>query len=430
MSLTISKGIPLTTNEGNPLTDRIPLKNIFTPKIQKVFREYADTYQCPYEYVVGAGFAAVMGAAGKRVCLKYRGFRNFPQEYVALVGRTGSGKTSPLKLLQPLRNRDDESFRAYEDRRKKYQLEVKPSQRTVEDEPKWEEQILLSDTTPEALYECLAYNKKGMLQVFDELAGMFANFGRYNKSDESQKLLSIYNNETFSINRKSKAPIYCQEPCLSIIGGIQPSVLAKVFSKYDDGSGLLGRWIFFVPSSDDVPEEESDSVISLETFNVWKKKLEEIISLEGVEIELDSYAKEIYQMHKTTNHININNCNDDFEREYRSKLDIHILRVALVLHLLSDNVRSPINVSEMANAVQLCELFLNNALSLSMQMRQQSAKKRGATASVKEKILTLLECCKEGITVSNQDIAELVGCSRKTAWEVQKAWLESKQSKR
>ena len=141
--------------------------------------------------------------------------QNYPQLWVIVVGSSGTGKSDAGRVaFRRISEIDTERYIRYQEDYKEWEAEEKQGR-----PPRWE-QMLINDTTPEAMFKALSYAKNGLTLNRDELSGWFSDFGRYNKSGEVGHYLSIFDNQTFSINRKKEQPQLIEEPFLNIYGTI------------------------------------------------------------------------------------------------------------------------------------------------------------------------------------------------------------------
>nr|WP_318655529.1 DUF3987 domain-containing protein [Pseudanabaena sp. PCC 6802] len=80
----------------------------------------------------------------------------------------------------------------------------------------------------------------------DELAGFLKSMDAYRngKGSDRQRWLSSYSGSAIKVNRKSSEPIYLHRTSISLLGGIQPSVLEK--QVLDDATSEDGLWARFI----------------------------------------------------------------------------------------------------------------------------------------------------------------------------------------
>ena len=238
-----------------------------SPEAQAIIQGYADGYQCNRDFITASIFTAVSTAVGKRICSDDGRYKNYFPFFICLVAPSGSNKTTPMReVLRPLTNRNAANYEAFREAMKKYDTEAKAGNENA-DKPVYR-QLIISDSTPESRIKALSENPNVLL-VSDEIATMLYNMNRYNKSGEVPQLISIWSVDDIIINRKSETVLLIKEPCLSIIGGTQPDVLADTFgSDYFMSSGFNQRWLFVYP--DDIPPTMySESKVSKEVSDAW-----------------------------------------------------------------------------------------------------------------------------------------------------------------
>ncbi len=112
---------------------------------------------------------------------------------------------------------------------------------------------IVSDTTVEALVPILFDNPRGVLLARDELAGWLGSFDRYSKGGrggaDSAHYLSMHDGASLTLDRKTGNPpnIHVPSAAVSIVGGIQPRILARAMGQEHHESGMLARLLFAMP---------------------------------------------------------------------------------------------------------------------------------------------------------------------------------------
>jgi hypothetical protein len=111
--------------------------------------------------------------------------------------------------------------------------------------------IVLSDSTIEAVADRLNDNHRGLLLDRDELSGWLGSYDQYRggKGSDVSHWLSCYNAKPLLIDRKTSAKktIFVPRAAVSITGGIQPRVLARMLGKQHFENGLAARFGFAMP---------------------------------------------------------------------------------------------------------------------------------------------------------------------------------------
>ena len=116
---------------------------------------------------------------GKRMYLTVGNYKNYPQLWVIVVGSSGTGKSDAGRVaFRRISEIDTERYIRYQEEYKEWEAEEKQGR-----PPRWE-QMLINDTTPEAMFNALSHAENGLTLNRDELSGWFSDFGRYNKSGE------------------------------------------------------------------------------------------------------------------------------------------------------------------------------------------------------------------------------------------------------
>jgi Protein of unknown function (DUF3987) len=175
--------------------------------------------------------------------------------WIALVGETGTKKSPVLKvLLAPLlsiQKQLDTKYKAEKDAYdKEYTLWKNKKGNDSEEEPTPPAPMgdcYFSDFTIESIGQSISDRPQDSYLVFvDELAGFFNSMDAYRKGGgDRQKWLDLYNAGALKINRKGSPTIFCPNTSVSILGGLQPSVLAQMIKQdANAGDGLWNRFMF------------------------------------------------------------------------------------------------------------------------------------------------------------------------------------------
>ena len=327
------------------------------PDVQNVVEAYSDGYQCNRDFVTAAVFTAVTAAVGKKIRTYDGRYENQLSLYVCLVAPSGSNKTTPVReILRPLRDRDAENYRKFKSAMEKYGMEVKAGNENAV-MPVCR-QLIIGDCTPEARNKVLTENPNALL-VSDEVATMMYNVNRYTKSGELPQLLSIWNGETLNVNRKSDLPVLIENPCLSIVGGTQPDVLADIFgTQYLMRSGFNQRWLFVYPDEEPLAKYR-DGGIPDNVSEAWKKFLIGLCDLNGgyERLVIGYGAKEVYiDYYDRLQEKKAGACG--YMAAVYSKLQILVERWAGIAHLLGRYpTASYVAPEEMEYAVRCMDYF-------------------------------------------------------------------------
>jgi Protein of unknown function (DUF3987) len=177
-----------------------------------------------------------------------------PIIWAGLVGDSGTLKTPILKALTgPLDDLQKEAFEEYQQQYAAYESDLQQWEATKKDlreakpKPPALKDLYFSDFTIEAIADSIRYySDEGYLVNIDELAAFFKSMDAYRngKGSDRQRWLSAHSGSAIKVNRKSSEPIYLYRTSISLVGGIQPSVLEK--QVLDDPTSEDGLWARFI----------------------------------------------------------------------------------------------------------------------------------------------------------------------------------------
>ena len=410
----ILSGLPPLNNASDQLkSDKMLgedfLKNNHLPidtygKLAKsLINEFSQAYKANPDVIAAIILLIVGSAANRKITLRAWNYINRPCFWLAIVERSGSNKSEPMsRLMKPLVaiNKDlcREFNKAYAD------FAASGSKGT----PPARQKIIISDSTPEIRYQLMVSN--GLVLVRDELNGFFKDIGRYSSSGEVENLLSTWSGQGFPVDRVNAASFEVETPFLSIIGGIQPKVMAEAFgTKGFAESGFIPRWLFVVPTDSRVPDSVSEKLIDKDLENEWYSLILSLWRMERREFRLSTEAEQAYQgyMKRTSDIMNASDCDDAIRANY-AKLRIYCLRFALTIHLLKYGAKAADEVDRktMDSAILTVDVFAHwNRQALSLISGSETKK------SISNAELLRLFC--ERYNVTNQsELARVIGKSQ------------------
>lgn len=230
----------------------------------------------PVDYVAQGLFAAVAALCGAGVLARVMPTWSEPLVlWQALVGLPSSGKTPALAAVRrPLAQIEDRLRARDPERRAQHATSVERARLMAE---QWQErcaeavaageptpakpaeaeftetftptQLVVADSTMEALADVVAGNPRGVILWRDELAAWIANLNRYaNGGSDRAQWLEAWSASGVTINRRSRAnPLHLEKFPISVVGTIQPDRIAEAFSGGDDG--MAARFLFSWPDA-------------------------------------------------------------------------------------------------------------------------------------------------------------------------------------
>lgn len=340
--------------------------NIPTYYLNKTTLNYIDAIAsalgCSRDYAVTICFAIVGNAAGNKVKLVTNPYTNYANDYFCLVGGPSWNKTAPLKEIStPLRTFDKDNHKEFIKKKRQWERETKKED---DSEPPIFHQKIIGDSSSESRNAILAEGDSPII-IADELRTLIDSLGRYTKGGdgmavEMSQLLSIWSNVGFTINRKSEDPKLIDEPVMSIIGGIQPGLLSKTLGRESFmESGFTQRFLFAFPHKSVFVEREKRLYLTEETRKNWSDLINNILRLEPIKLQLSLDAKKMYEAYADSNDIQASQEADEYIASVRQKMNIHVLRLAIMANLLSENWQEPlINESCMGYAIRVANHYL------------------------------------------------------------------------
>jgi len=365
--------------------------------LQSTIVDHAESYGTPQELWAVAFLTAIATASGKRMFLTVGNYKNYPQLWTIIVGSSGTGKSDAGRVaFRRISEIDAERYIIYQEEYKEWEVEEKQGT-----PPHWE-QMLINDTTPEAMFNALSYAENGLTLNRDELSGWFSDFGRYNKSGEVGHYLSIFDNQTFSINRKKEQPQLITEPFLNIYGTIQPSVLSELLTKNNfEQSGFAQRFMFLYP---EFPTRKYKRDSTTPDSEIFDNIIDEIASYGGGgEMTLSKDAEDIYEQFYNDMEARRTQANDFWSAVF-SKAQIQVLRLALTVKIarLTEEPTPEVSEMDMMAGVGMMEYFINS-------LEKFKSKQREEVTSKKDLILTIFA---QNPEMNQTRVAEMVGVTR------------------
>jgi putative DNA primase/helicase len=250
--------------------------------------DLAERMQCPPDFPAAAVMTALSSVVGRRAAMQPKEFDTGWFEHCnlwgLLVSISGVVMKSPTLqvALRALRRMEAESVRKHQEAEngrkaemmkaklmrdaaaKKAVNAIKRGQRDEiedidfaelandgDDEEMPLRRFIVNDFSLEALGEVLRHNPFGTLAYQDEVDGLFAILEREGNQTLRKFLLSAWNGkEGYTFDRIVRGMRRVDYACLSVLGGIQPGVLAKLVRSAQAGDagadGLIQRFQLMV----------------------------------------------------------------------------------------------------------------------------------------------------------------------------------------
>ena len=331
--------------------------------VQDYIRTVAESYGCPQDFVVAICLTTAGIAAGKKVQLVTNPYANYPCDFICMVGKPSRNKTGPLKeVTNPLREHDKANFAKYSKAKAVYDQSKREDRNYSGEQPIFHQRVA-GDSSPESRNALLAQGDM-LIIVADELKSFIDSFGRYSKGGngsgtEVSQLLSTWSNVSFTINRTSEETRLVDDPAMSIIGGIQPGPLGKTFGT--DAlmdSGFTQRFLFVYPDKAEFIKRQDRRRMTQEMRDSWSDIIGRLFGMEPLTLQLSHEAERLYADYADANDMQADAEEDDYIGGMRQKMNIHVLRLAIMAHLLSEHWNEPVITGEgMEYAIRIADYF-------------------------------------------------------------------------
>ncbi|MFR9649381.1 MAG: DUF3987 domain-containing protein [Rikenellaceae bacterium] len=383
-------------------------------RLQYIIGECCDKLGFPADYISSSILLAVASAIGNSVRVKVKeGWWEKPIIYMALVGNAGANKSHPMSwAMQPLVEADVVSMEQFKREMEEFLpgggVKPRPVRKVV------------SDTTVEGLVALHANNPRGLTLFADELKGWIANFTRYSSGSQEQFWLSNFSGKPVIVDRKnSESSILISEPFINVLGSTQPKVLNS-FAKGDRSyNGFTDRILWSIIDSSHKSKWSRDS-ISPDVELDYKRLINAILELSD-EVKTISLSESAYDALMDWQGYNADLINSEEQENLvgmQSKLEIYMIRVALIVHILRfycsevDDI-SVIDSSSVAVAAKIIEYYRLQGVIASKYLYPTLL---NSVPEVDRKLFENLPCsfCGEDLA----EAAKSVGISRSTAYRL------------
>ena len=108
-------------------------------------------------------------------------------------------------------------------------------------------QLVVGNTTIEALAAALSANPRGLIAIHDELSSLLLNLNRYSGGNDRPLYIEAWAAAPWIINRKNlDKPIEIPRAAVTMLGGMQPEKLREFFDDEAD-DGLAARFLYAWP---------------------------------------------------------------------------------------------------------------------------------------------------------------------------------------
>ena len=227
--------------------------------------------------------------------------------------------------------------------------------------------LIADDTTPEALISLLAENN-GKMAIISSEGGIFdIAAGRYSDGLNIDVFLKAYSGDTIRVDRKGRASEYVNDPALTMLLTIQPSVLSTVMDNPAfRGRGLVARFLYSLPVSTVGGRRFEVMPVPQEVSRNFTDLVRRLLAIPDGEERIITLSPEAYEIFKEQFNDLEPRLVDELEsiEDWAGKFIGNTLRIAGILHCfihVENADKVPISGETMRNAQEIANYYLEHA---------------------------------------------------------------------
>ncbi|MGP1549308.1 MAG: DUF3987 domain-containing protein [Prevotella fusca] len=353
---------------------------VFPQKIQNIILTYLRHEGFNSDFLCGSFFTVFAAAMGNLYEAHFTTtMRVSPIIYVVLIGPPSSGKTPPLREAEkPLQNADRVSDLEYHRLMQEYNslINMSKNERMAQGLPEnpdkpIHKELLVIDSTIEKLFGIISENPHGILMFVNELNKLVSNLNRYGKGSDEAYWIEFFDGNQVKYERKSSEDyVNIFRPYVSVVGGTQPGLLAKLFGGDKEASGFTSHFLKIFPDITSMPKWGREPMpVGVE--KEWAAIISEVLY---THCEYDANGEIIPQvLHFSQNAMNVlfkweeHICSewentDGYMQGVCGKLKTYIVRFCLIIHVMrlvcGETTDNTINEDSAKSACLLADYFL------------------------------------------------------------------------
>jgi hypothetical protein len=418
--------------------------DIFPKDIQNYLLECNDKLNNNIDYMACSLLWSISVIVGNSIKLKVKnGWIESPVLWMTLVGGAGVGKTpsidtivNPLVSLNSLEiKRQKKNEEEYDE----YKSLDKKEKKAYGNVPKPKKsQFIVNDITIEALVELHEDTDVSLGVLKDELAGWIKDMNKYRDGGDEQFWLSAWNSKSISLTRKTAKSSNVHSPFISVLGGIQPSIMNSLYNEDHKSSGFLDRMLVCYPETEveywntkNISEKHIDFYKDVMT-NFYQKIRSNIerspdngeIIYDLAIISKEAETDQIRYYNKLTDNQKSDE-SDEYTKSIFPKQKNYLFRFALLIHVFDSfiNIKKidlVISKESILKAEKLCDYFIKMATKVNMLKEESSQlstiiKKHKETKTTKEIIALINE---SNPNFNKKELAELLKVSKRYIYKI------------
>ena len=342
--------------------------DVIPQPIRDYVKDLKETVNYPIDYTATALLTATATAAGANIkVLVKNGWTEQGSIFACVVGNPGANKTHPINtMFAPIKAIDKERHERFKFAHEIYSSYEKLSKKDKDQAdslfaPTLEKSVL-SNFTTEILFKRLSENPRGCTVLSDELISFLEGMNNYSKSDQIGFYLSVWSNQSTTVDRVGQAiPLFIANPYLSIIGGLQPRALNKAFPIDKLNNGFFQRFLFAYPENV-IKQPLNDNVANEQLARKYEEFINKLFDIcEARTLTFSPAAKRYFYDWQSDNCDRVNEHQNSIKGEILSKFDNHFIRLALLVQMMSDPESMEIELAAVEASKLLCDYYLNCA---------------------------------------------------------------------
>lgn len=325
------------------------------PVIERFACTAADSIGCDETFVILPVLSILASAIGnsRRLHLK-DGWSEPAIIWTAVVSESGSKKSPALEAaMVPLHERQKAAMREYRAAKERFEFASEqfdrarksknPALQASHSKPvePVADRCWCDDTTTESLAALLQQQPRGLLCARDELSGWIGSFDRYSGGGQSDaaRWLEMFGGRSMLVDRKGTGNIHVPRASVSLTGGIQPGVMARVFGAPHRESGLMARLLLASPPR--TINSWSERGLDPVTLSEYRALVDSLFELQApvdeeemtpLEVTLADNAKPLWIQFFNDHAVEQSELSGDLGACW-SKMEGYCARLALVIHL-------------------------------------------------------------------------------------------------
>lgn len=336
---------------------------------------HATAIGVPPEMIALPFLANVGSLIGNRLAVQLKqGRLHYPTLWVGVVAPPGAAKTPALNAARLVLDvLQGEWVDLYKRQVAEWETDVERWSSTppLERGPKPPKPVLRNAFTTNATIEVIGVMLEsvfGLSYQLDELLGFMRAMDQYRggKGSDRQTWLQLWATVTTMVNRLTREPLYLRKPVVSVVGGIQPDMLADLRDRNGREDGFIDRFIMVRPDVEPQHWTEAEADPSLLTAVVTELRglYARIPAPDGDRhwtVLLSTDAKAMWAAWYDGNVGRIK-ASSGLRAGILSKLSIQVARFALILNTLRnlDDPRRMISTDVLIDAIWLGDFCLTH----------------------------------------------------------------------